>query len=157
MPGYYRVHFLKIIFSQVELLILSNYFLRFISRIKSIFIIVHNWTEAFVPQQSPKNKSGDPDSLAPRCYNTEIHIFPGSLQRNPVTKVPQESSPKVSLHYKKALGCQYAGTCPSVNYLIILITFFQNERKKKGIERGERRRGRGKASRGRNKGTRRVI
>lgn len=59
---------------------------------------------------------------------------------NLVTKVPQEiSSPKMSHHYKKALGYQYAGNCPSENYLVTLTTFFQNEKKKKEKRNRERR------------------
>lgn len=82
---------------------------------------------------------------------------------NLVTKVPQEiSSPKMSHHYKKALGYQYAGNCPSENYLVTLTTFFQNEKKKKkkGIGKGgRRRRGRRKGRRGarNNKEMRKVI
>lgn len=39
----------------------------------------------------------------------------------------------MSLHYKEASGCQYAGNCPSVDDLI---TVFQNEGRKKE-EKGE--------------------
>lgn len=83
-------------------------------------------------------KAGGAGSWAP--YNTERHILPEPLWENLVTKMSQEiSSPKCHMIVRRLSGISVLVNCPSVDYLVTLTTFFQNEKKrKKGIGRGGR-------------------
>ena len=129
MLSYYRFHLLKISFSQVELLILRDYSLKFISRIKYL-LLDPTIQKVLFSSSLMRMKVGGPDSLVPVCCHRERHIFPGPLQGKLVTKVSQEtSSPKrVPSPYGGVWGRgQYSGNCPSVNYLSTLNTFFQKK------------------------------